>query len=97
MYGKPLSDRGLASTLRRYGVSSEKVKIGGQSLQGYRSEKLWDAWTRYLPARSAEAEPPEPLEPNLGPAAVALQVPQVPEVPVPSTPEGDSDEVFDIK
>jgi hypothetical protein len=97
MYGKPLSDRGLASTLRRYGVSSEKVKIGGQSLQGYRSEKLWDAWTRYLPARSAEAEPPEPLEPNLGPAAVALQVPQVPEVPVLSTPEGDSDEVFDIK
>lgn len=60
LHGKPLTVRGLASILRPYGASPTKVKVGGRSLQGYRRETLWDAWTRYLPSSPAEAEPPEP-------------------------------------
>jgi hypothetical protein len=61
LYGKPLGVRGLASMLKKYAVSSVKVKVDGRSLQGYRREHLWDAWTRYLSPVSAQVEPPEPM------------------------------------
>jgi len=65
LYGKPITVRTLASILKRYGVSSQKVKVGGISLQGYRREPLGDAWDRYLPRLiSAPPEPPEPPEPG---------------------------------
>jgi Protein of unknown function (DUF3631) len=41
--GKPRGMRGLATLLKRYGVSPRKVKVGRISLQGYRREHLWDA------------------------------------------------------
>jgi len=75
LHGKPLGERGLASMLKKYGISSMKVKIHGNSLQGYRREHLWDAWERYLPPSPKEAEPVEPVEPGAG------KVPEVPEVP----------------
>jgi hypothetical protein len=88
LHGKPLSVRGLASMLKKYGVTSVKVKIEGRALQGYRREHLWDAWARYLPPVSENAEPVEPVEPSgLGRQP---EVPEVPEVPVPSTPESAS-------
>ena len=76
LHGKPLGERGLASMLKKYDVHSQKVKVDGRALQGYRREHLWDAWQRYLPALSPkEAEPVEPVEPGAG------GVPEVPEVP----------------
>jgi len=68
LYGKPLSVRGLASMLKKYGVHSTKVKIGGRALQGYRAEHLWDAWSRYLSHFPKETEPLEPTEPRKTPA-----------------------------
>jgi hypothetical protein len=47
--GKPLNDRGLANRLRRYGISSQTVRIGGRTAKGYRREDFADPWTRYLP------------------------------------------------
>ncbi len=77
LHGKALAERGLASLLKKYDVSSIKVKVAGTSLQGYRREHLWDAWQRYLPSAPmpSGAEPVEPAEPGLG------QVPPVPQVP----------------
>jgi hypothetical protein len=88
LHGKPLGVRGLASMLKRYGVSSQKVKVSGRALQGYRREHLWDAWTRYLSPVSAQAEPAEPAV-LLG-INDAFLVPKVPETPpkVPDRPAG---------
>jgi hypothetical protein len=66
LHGKPLGVRGLASMLKPYGVKSTKVNVGGRSLQGYRREQLWDAWQRYLPADTAQPEPPEPTSQHSG-------------------------------
>lgn len=69
LHGRPITDRGLASLLKGYGVAPVKVKADGRSLQGYRREHLWDAWKRYVPTRStngAQAEPAEPAEPTMG-------------------------------
>jgi hypothetical protein len=76
--GKPLGVRGLASRLKRYGVSSQKVKVAGRALQGYRREHLWDAWTRYLSPVSAQAEPVEPaVLPGIN---GVFSVPEVPDM-----------------
>lgn len=79
LHGKPIAARGLATMLKKYDVGSTKVKVGGESLQGYRREHLWDAWQRYLPSTPTpkEVEPPEPIEPGGG------RVPRVPQVPLP--------------
>lgn len=79
--GKPLDSRGLAYRLKPYGVTSTKVKIGDASVRGYRREDLHDAWQRYLPPPTGEAEPAEPPEPDWsdGPD----QVPDKRQVPEP--------------
>jgi hypothetical protein len=77
--GKPLSVRGLANMLKPYGASSQKVTIHGRSLQGYRRELLWDAWTRYLSPEPAQAELPE-LPESTKPNGAA-SVPRIPQVP----------------
>jgi hypothetical protein len=87
IHGKPLGVRSLASMLKKYGVTSIKVKVDGRSLQGYRSEHLWDAWSRYLPPITAQAEPPEPVdstEPESWSGA-----PQVPQVPLDTRCESE--------
>jgi hypothetical protein len=79
LHGKPLGVRGLASMLKRYGVGSQKVKVAGRALQGYRREHLWDAWTRYLSPVPAGVEPAEPMVlPGIN---EAFSVPEVPEAP----------------
>lgn len=50
--GAPLDPRGLARLLRRYDAHPIDVKIAETVRKGYRREHLWDAWQRYLPARS---------------------------------------------
>jgi hypothetical protein len=46
--GKPLDTRGLAKLLRKYGVHSCNVRIGGATPKGYRRSDLHDPWRRYL-------------------------------------------------
>ncbi len=60
--GKGLLARDLAKRLKPFGVKSKKVKVEGDSLQGYHRDDLGDAWARYLP--SDPPEPPEPPEPS---------------------------------
>jgi len=92
LHGKPISVRTLASMLKRYGVNSQKVKVGGIALQGYRRESLWDPWRRYLPQVSAQPEPVEPLSTDSASGDLAQDtdsggVPGVPEVPLVRIPE----------
>lgn len=49
LYGKPLTERGLAQRLRKYGVKSKTVRVDEATAKGYTREDLWDAWQRYLP------------------------------------------------
>lgn len=63
IHGKPITTRTLAGMLKKYGVESQKVKVDGVSLQGYRREPLHDAWERYLSPSPMETEPTEPTEP----------------------------------
>ncbi len=60
LYGKRLEARTLARMLKRYGVTSTTVKVGGKALRGYRREGLWDTWERYLAPESSEAQPALP-------------------------------------
>lgn len=76
--GVGLTDRRLASLLKAYGVTSRKVKVDGNALQGFRREDLQDPFQRYLPHTPKMTEPPEPMEPS--PAFSRLEVPEVPEV-----------------
>jgi hypothetical protein len=76
--GKGLRARDVAKRLRPFGVRSKKVKVDGESLQGYHRDDLEDAWLRYLPANPAE--PPEPPSDRGG-----FEVPLSDEVPEPET------------
>jgi len=63
LYGKAINPRKLASLLKPYGIKSQKIKVDGKSLQGYRRESFWDAWERYVPILvPAKVEPMEPTE-----------------------------------
>lgn len=64
LHGKQITTRTLAGMLKKYSVESQKVKVDGVSLQGYRREPLHDAWERYLSLSPTEAEPMEPMEPG---------------------------------
>ncbi len=66
-YGKPLNPRDLAKLLKPYGVNSAKVRIGEQSVRGYRAADLHDVWVRYL-GPSSTAPPSEPVRVSEPPA-----------------------------
>ncbi|WP_246178518.1 DUF3631 domain-containing protein [Actinomadura decatromicini] len=76
-FGRPFSARDLAKTLKPYGISSTKVKVSGQALQGYRRDHLYDAWSRYLPPEQAPSGTPG--------TSGTMQVTASPKVPVPDT------------
>jgi len=46
--GKPVDNRWLARQLKKYGVTSKDVKLGGTNKKGYTAEDLFDPWTRYV-------------------------------------------------
>jgi hypothetical protein len=83
-YGHTLNPRGLAKLLKPYGVKSDKVRIGEQSVRGYRSEDLNEAWRSYLGAGSgtsgtcgtplASHVPDVPHVPDNGPEREALRL-----------------------
>jgi len=49
-YGKPLTDRGLATKLKPYRIKSKPVRVGDVVLKGYTAGDFWDVWMRYLPS-----------------------------------------------
>jgi len=59
--GAPIDARRLAHLLKQYEVTSKKVRVGDVTVNGYRREDLWDAWTRYVP----DALPPSPEVQNM--------------------------------
>jgi len=80
--GKPLDARGLARRLAAYEIKPTTVRIGGSTPRGYRREDCHDAWSRYLPAKSATSA-------TSATSGVAL----VPGVPEPPERERDDVEV----
>ncbi len=50
--GKPLDPRGLANYLRRYGVKSQTIRVGGGTPKGYKADDLWKSWERYVPSQA---------------------------------------------
>ncbi|WP_288337061.1 DUF3631 domain-containing protein [uncultured Gordonia sp.] len=53
LWGKPLDQRRLAREMKKYGVKSREIRIGGTTKKGYRTDGpdgLAQAWERYLPA-----------------------------------------------
>ena len=53
---KPLDDRGLAASLRKYDIKPKVIRIGAKALRGYERSDLADAWARYLPPVSTGNE-----------------------------------------
>jgi len=60
-HGKPIDARQLAQALNPYGIKSKTLRDGNETVKGYTSESMVDAWTRYLPRpsdrRVIEADP----------------------------------------
>lgn len=53
LWGKPLDQARLAKELKRYGVRSKDIRIGGNKAKGYQvdgDDGLTQAWHRYLPS-----------------------------------------------
>lgn len=46
--GKPLTDRKMASILKRYDIRSKQLRVEGENAKGYAAEDLRDIWSRYL-------------------------------------------------
>lgn len=65
LYGKALDARGLARRLRPFEVRPRKVRVGEETVQGYRREDFADAWARYCAAFGKDAE--EPAAPSPAP------------------------------
>jgi hypothetical protein len=58
--GKPLNERGLASRLKQYGITSKVIRFDAKQARGYLRADLQDAWERYLspsPDRSVTSVP----------------------------------------
>jgi hypothetical protein len=72
-YGRPLNPRGLAKLLKPYGVTSVKVRIGEQSVRGYRRADFATAWRSYLAAPSGTS--------GTSGTPLPSHVPDVPDVP----------------
>lgn len=67
--GKPLDARGLSYRLRKYEIKPVNVRTPDGVRKGYRREDLHDAWSRYLPHKSATSatsatEPDPPTTPT---------------------------------
>lgn len=52
-YGKKLDARGLAKQLKKFEIHPSSVRIGDKTPKGYQLSDFTDAWTRYLPPKSA--------------------------------------------
>jgi hypothetical protein len=86
-YGHTLNPRDLAKLLKPYGVRSDKIRIGEQSVRGYRSEDLRQPWRSYLPAGSGTS--------GTSGTSLASHVPDVPDVPDTTAEQAALDLVTD--
>jgi hypothetical protein len=68
MKGKPLDPRGLSRILGDYDIKPTTIRVGSNTLRGYRRTMFHDAWQRYVAvppeanATSATTATPEPVE-----------------------------------
>lgn len=68
--GKGLDARWLARMLKPYKIKPRTIRLGDDTLKGYRTVDLQDAWTRYLPSEShsvtasRDTEPSESRDPS---------------------------------
>ena len=46
--GEPIDDRGLATRLRKYGITSKALRDGESVFKGYARAQFIDAWKRYV-------------------------------------------------
>ena len=86
--GTGLKARDLGKLLKPYGIKSQTVPIDGGRPKGYYADRLADAFGRYLPAASGDAEAAEVTEANL--SARSPFVPDEPQTRIDiGIPEGD--------
>jgi putative DNA primase/helicase len=50
-HGRPLTARGLAKLLVRYGIKPSTIRLDVGTAKGYSREQFSDAWDRYLPQK----------------------------------------------
>jgi hypothetical protein len=77
--GEGLNPRDLSRLLKPYGIAPTKVKLGGESLRGYRAQDFDDDWSRYVTGYRDHVRNRRNLR-NL-PASEVPEVPQVPDPP----------------
>lgn len=53
--GEPMTSRQLAAELREYGIRPGTVRIGSETIKGYKRSDFVDAWARYLPVELRDA------------------------------------------
>ena len=61
--GQPLTAIGVAKLLKNFSIKPRKIRIGTETIRGYRLEWFRDAFSRYLPP---ESEHPEQSAPEAG-------------------------------
>lgn len=97
--GRPLSVNGLARLLKPFGVRPRKIRMGLDTLQGYRLEDLQEPFSRYIPR--AEVEQPEQtsIDAGFGDFQSGTENETVPDVKrgstcdVPGVPDENPEEV----
>jgi putative DNA primase/helicase len=55
-HGRPLTKRGLARVLGRFGIAPKKIRLGTGVLQGYQLDQFGDTFSRYLPRQAEHLE-----------------------------------------
>lgn len=63
-HGDGLDARGLSRLLKPYGVKPRTIRLDGETMKGYRSDQLEEAFARYLPpTRQSPSQASQPSQP----------------------------------
>lgn len=93
-YGKPLTARGLAKLLKRYGIKSRMVRFDEGThgtKRGLLREQFEDAWTRYLPSTGGSIRHNDTTRSGSGiePNPYPTQDGRVSDLKLPANPHGE--------
>jgi hypothetical protein len=55
--GNPITDRGVARLLGKYGIKSRSIAIDGVNAKGYTRDRFEDEWARYFPSQPLNRVP----------------------------------------
>ena len=89
--GAGIAPRDLAKLLRPYRIKSKKVRVGGETLQGYRRDQFTEVWERYTRDADPSGDPEHPEHPEHPNADGGFGVPDMPDVPEqPQLPEREN-------